>query len=92
MRIGETLGNSGVNIEGLCLTSIGDSSVIHFAVSNEMKALNALNKAGIKVSNTSDIYVLAEKKHVAVCPMKTNYHNGEDIAEMQNIMENSYAN
>jgi len=45
-----------------------------------------------RLSHTSDIYVLAEKKHVAVCPMKLNYQNGVDLAAMQYLLENSSVN
>jgi len=45
-----------------------------------------------QLSHTSDIYVLAEKKHVAVCPMKFNYQNGVDITAMQYLLKNSSAN
>jgi 5'-nucleotidase len=45
-----------------------------------------------RLSKTSDIYVLAEKKHVAVCPMRFNYHNGYDLTTMQYLLKSSSAN
>ncbi len=45
-----------------------------------------------RLSKTSDIYILAEKKHVAVCPMKFNYHSGVDLTSMQYLLHNLPAN
>lgn len=45
-----------------------------------------------RLSKNSDIYVLAEKKHVAVCPMRFDDHNGFDLSAMQYLLTSSSAN
>lgn len=57
IRLGVALGRAGVNIEGLCLTSSGDSSIIHFAVEDEGATLKTLEEIKIQVSCVSDVFV-----------------------------------
>lgn len=62
VKIGQILGNAGVNIEGLSLTTIGSDSAIHFAVEDEHSALKALTDADIEVLQISDVYIF-DKDH-----------------------------
>ncbi|BCS95458.1 hypothetical protein DSLASN_10900 [Desulfoluna limicola] len=57
VKIGETLGNSKINIEGLSVSSLGESSVIHFLVDDELATLRALKEANIQVHSVTDVFV-----------------------------------
>ena len=48
-RLGETLGAAGVNIEGGCALSEGDTSVVHLLVEDHEKALAVLADANFSV-------------------------------------------
>ena len=56
--IGEILGAAGVNIEGLCLTTCEERSVIHFVVEDAAIARHVLEHAGIRVVGVSEVFVL----------------------------------
>ncbi|PID48375.1 MAG: hypothetical protein CR967_00325 [Proteobacteria bacterium] len=60
IKIGESLGNSGVNIEGLSLSTLDNQSVIHFLVSDESSALKALDQTNLKVTSISDVFILSK--------------------------------
>jgi len=60
IKIGESLGNSGVNIEGLSLTTLGNQSVIHFLVNDEDSALKALGHTNLQVTSISDVFILSK--------------------------------
>lgn len=69
IEIGESLGDCGVNIEGLSLSTLGDQSVVHFLVNDETSALKALHQTGIKVASVSDVFIFfKDQKHVTGRP------------------------
>jgi hypothetical protein len=51
--VGETLGNAGINIEGLCGLGLGDRGVIHLLVDDGAAARAALEGAGLSVESES---------------------------------------
>jgi len=55
--IGEMLGAAGVNIEGLCLTTCEELTVIHLAVEDAVTARRVLEKSGIKIRGVSEVFV-----------------------------------
>ncbi len=61
--IGEALGQAGVNIHGLSLTTLDDTTVIHLAVEDENNTLEALEDTKIKISSISDVYVFDKDKN-----------------------------
>ena len=86
MEIGESLGSSGVNIEGLSLSTLGNQSIVHFLVNDETSALKALHQAGINVASISDVFIFfKDKKQVTGIPgsfggiCKILYENGLHI-------------
>lgn len=58
--IGEVLGAAGVNIEGLCLITCEELSVIHFAVEDAVTARRVLENSGIKIREVSEVIVLCK--------------------------------
>ncbi|UCG06472.1 MAG: hypothetical protein JSV83_21625 [Desulfobacterales bacterium] len=58
--IGELLGAAGVNIEGLCLTTCEELSVIHFVVEDAVTARRVLENSGIKIRDVSEVFVLSK--------------------------------
>ncbi len=56
--IGEILGDAGVNIEGLCLITCDGLHVIHFVVEDALTARLALEKAGIRIRDESEVFIL----------------------------------
>ena len=58
--IGEMLGAAGVNIEGLCLTTFEELSVIHFVVEDAVTARRVLENSGIKIRDVSEVFVLSK--------------------------------
>ena len=58
VKIGEILGKAGVNITGLCATTIKDQGVIHFVVEDADIAKRVLEKSGIKIKTVTDVFVL----------------------------------
>ncbi len=57
-RLGEALGNAGVNIEGSCSTTAGGRGEVHVLVEDAAAAKQALDGAGIQVSGERDALVL----------------------------------
>jgi hypothetical protein len=55
--VGETLGNAGINIEGLCGVGLGDRGVIHVLVEDAAAAKAALEGAGLRVESEADAIV-----------------------------------
>jgi hypothetical protein len=53
-RIGEALGNAGVNIEGLFGMGLEGRGIIHICVQDGSTARRALDGAGIKVEGEAD--------------------------------------
>jgi hypothetical protein len=58
--IGELLDAAGVNIEGLCLTTYGERSVIHFVVEDAVAARRVLENLGITIRGVSEVFVLSK--------------------------------
>ena len=56
--IGEILGAAGVNIEGLCLTTCNERSVIHFVVNDAATAKHVLEESRIRITAISEVFVL----------------------------------
>jgi hypothetical protein len=56
--IGELLGASGVNINGLSLTNFQGHDIIHLVVDDAGPARRALEAAGIEVTRVSEVFVL----------------------------------
>ena len=56
-RLGEALGNAGVNIEGLCAVANAGRSIVHILVEDVAGARAALDRAGIKVDGETDVIV-----------------------------------
>jgi len=56
--IGEILGASGINIEGLCLTTCNGRSAIHFVVNDAAAAKQVLEDSGIRITEISEVFVL----------------------------------
>ena len=57
-RIGETLGNAGINIEGLAGFTMQGQGFIHVLVEDAAGAREALDSAGLKVSDEADALVM----------------------------------
>ena len=56
-RLGEALGNAGVNIEGLCAIMDGGTGAVHVLVDDVAGARAALEGAGITVEAETDVIV-----------------------------------
>ena len=56
-RLGEALGNAGVNIEGLCAIMDGGTANVHVLVDDVAGAIAALESAGIAVEAVTDVIV-----------------------------------
>lgn len=56
-RLGEALGNAGVNIEGLCAVADDGKSSVHVLVEDAAGARAALEGAGITVEAETDVLV-----------------------------------
>lgn len=58
--VGEMLGAAYINIEGLCIATVDELTVIHYLVENAMDATQAFENAGIKIRDVSEVYVLSK--------------------------------
>ena len=56
-RLGEALGNAGINIEGLCASMEGGTGTVHVLVEDVAGARAALEGAGITVDAETDVLV-----------------------------------
>ncbi|MDQ0894975.1 hypothetical protein [Agromyces ramosus] len=56
-RLGEALGDAGVNIEGLCAFMEGGTGIVHILVEDVAGAKAALDGAGITVDAETDVIV-----------------------------------
>jgi hypothetical protein len=56
-RLGEALGNAGVNIEGLCAVVDAGKGMVHVLVEDVAGARVALDGAGITVEGETDVIV-----------------------------------
>lgn len=57
-RVGDLLGNAGVNIAGLCALSSGGQAELHILVPDPTPAFEALEHAGILVADEQEVIVL----------------------------------
>jgi hypothetical protein len=64
-RLGEALGNAGVNIEGLCAITHEGAATVHLLVEDASGARAALEAAGIKVEGETDVIVADLSANVA---------------------------
>jgi hypothetical protein len=56
-RLGEALGNAGINIEGLCAITHEGRATVHILVEDATAARSALDAAGIKVEGETHVIV-----------------------------------
>ena len=56
-RLGEALGNAGVNIEGFCAIMDGGKGTVHVLVDDVAGATTALEAAGLTVASVTDVIV-----------------------------------
>lgn len=57
-RIGEILGSAGINIEGLCLATHGEATIIRFVVEESSGAVRVLEDAGVEIVSESEVFIL----------------------------------
>ena len=57
-RLGEALGNAGVNIEGLCAMAEAGRSTVHILVDDAARARTALEGAGITVDRETEVIAM----------------------------------
>jgi hypothetical protein len=57
-EMGEALGNSGININGICAVTCEGVGVVHVLVEDSQKARHALQEAGIEVHRVSEVFVV----------------------------------
>lgn len=57
-NLGETLGNMGINIEGMCGVPLKEDSIVHILVKDETTAKWALGDAGFEVRGIREVIVL----------------------------------
>jgi hypothetical protein len=59
-ELGEALGNAGVNIDGVAAVAVGPGTApVHVLVDNHESARQALEEAGLKVTDERDVFVLS---------------------------------
>jgi hypothetical protein len=56
-KLGEALGNAGVNIEGMCAVTHEGRGIVHILVEDVAGARAALEGAGLKVEGVTDVIV-----------------------------------
>lgn len=56
--LGETLGNAGINIDGICGFPCEGKGVIHILVEDATKARKVLEEAGFEVKEDRQVFVL----------------------------------
>jgi hypothetical protein len=54
-RVGESLGNAGINIEGYCSFPSGGKSYLHVLVEDVVAARRALNETGIEIDQERQV-------------------------------------
>jgi hypothetical protein len=64
-RLGEALGNAGVNIEGLCAMTHEGMATVHVLVEDAAGARAALEGAGMKVEGETEVLVADLTANVA---------------------------
>ncbi|MHA2097741.1 MAG: hypothetical protein ACW99A_03565 [Candidatus Kariarchaeaceae archaeon] len=61
-KIGQTLGEAGINIEGICGLLSEDQSFIHILVNNPKTARIALKKRNIEIIEEREVLILDKNK------------------------------
>lgn len=61
--MGETLGNAGINMEGMCAVTYDGGSAVHILVGDPAGARQALEAKGIKVPAERDVLVMDIDDH-----------------------------
>jgi hypothetical protein len=57
-RLGETLGNAGINIEGICAITAAGEGEVHLAVEDGEAATTALRESGVDVITDWDVSIV----------------------------------
>lgn len=57
-NLGETLGNTGINMEGMCGMPLNDESIVHILVEDESTTRWALEQAGFEIKGVREVIVL----------------------------------
>lgn len=60
--IGEILGSAGINIEGLSIANCSEHRVIRFLVEDDVAATQVIEKAGIRISEVNEVFILHKDK------------------------------
>jgi len=83
--VGEILGSSGINIEGLSFTTHDKQSVVHCVVEDAVTARRVLENAGIKIRDVSEVFVLNkdEKKSLVSLVASGIYAGRLQIMELE---------
>ncbi len=58
--LGEMLGSAGLNIEGLCIATYDETTVIHYLVEDAVSAGLVFENAGINIKAVSEVFVLSK--------------------------------
>ena len=56
--LGEALGNTGINIEGMCGIPVEGESIVHVLVEDESTTRWALEQGGFKIKESREVVVL----------------------------------
>ena len=57
-NLGETLGNTGINIKGMCGLPMKDQSIVHVLVEDETTARWAIEEAGFEIRAVREVLVI----------------------------------
>lgn len=57
-NLGETLGKTGINMEGMCGVPLKDQCIVHVLVEDETTARWALEEAGFEIQAVREVLVL----------------------------------
>jgi hypothetical protein len=58
-KVGEVLGNAGINIDGICGTADGSSGAVHILVVDGAMARESLSQAGIECGAEREVEVVS---------------------------------
>ena len=58
-KLGEALGNAGINIEGVCAMAEADPGAVHILVQDAQLARSALEEVGIETRGEREVEVVA---------------------------------
>ena len=57
-RLGEVLGQAGINVDGMCAVTSADAGTIHLLVEDAGAARTALATAGINIDSERDVLIV----------------------------------